>query len=114
LDNLSFEEVKQSIQSFIFGVNTPSRWGSQAPFTNITLDWTVPEDLKDKPAIVGGKEQAFSYGDCAAEMSLVNRAFIELMIEGDANGRVLPTRSPPTTSPRILIGIAKTLNSSLR
>jgi anaerobic ribonucleoside-triphosphate reductase len=87
VDNLSFEEVKQSIQSFIFGVNTPSRWGSQAPFTNITLDWTVPEDLKDKPAIVGGKEQAFSYGDCAAEMSLVNRAFIELMIEGDANGR---------------------------
>jgi anaerobic ribonucleoside-triphosphate reductase len=87
VDNLSFEEVKQSIQSFIFGVNTPSRWGSQAPFTNITLDWTVPEDLKDKPAIVGGVEMDFTYGDCAQEMGLVNRAFIDLMIEGDANGR---------------------------
>jgi anaerobic ribonucleoside-triphosphate reductase len=68
VDNLSFEEVKQSIQSFIFGVNTPSRWGSQAPFTNITLDWTVPEDLLDKPAIVGGVEMDFTYGDCAQEM----------------------------------------------
>jgi anaerobic ribonucleoside-triphosphate reductase len=87
VDNLSFEEVKQSIQSFIFGVNTPSRWGSQAPFTNITLDWTVPEDLLDKPAIVGGVEMDFTYGDCAQEMGLVNRAFIDLMIEGDANGR---------------------------
>lgn len=87
VDNLTYKEVKQAIQSFIFGVNTPSRWGTQAPFTNITLDWTVPPDLKDMPAIVGGKEQDFTYGDCKKEMDMVNKAFIELMIEGDANGR---------------------------
>ena len=86
-DNLSYKEVKQAIQSFVFGVNTPSRWGTQAPFTNITLDWTVPPDLKDMPAIVGGKEMDFTYGDCKAEMDMVNKAFIEIMIEGDANGR---------------------------
>ena len=87
IDNLSYKEVKQCVQSFIFGVNTPSRWGSQAPFTNITLDWTVPADLKDLPAIVGGKEMDFTYGDCKPEMDMVNKAFIELMIEGDRNGR---------------------------
>ena len=87
VDNLSYPEVKQCIQSFIFGVNTPSRWGSQAPFTNITLDWTVPQDLASLPAIVGGREMDFTYGDCRAEMDMVNRAFIELMIEGDRNGR---------------------------
>ena len=86
-DNLSYRDVKKCIESFIFGVNTPSRWGTQAPFSNITLDWTVPADLKDKPAIVGGKEQEFTYGDCQAEMDMVNKAFIETMIEGDANGR---------------------------
>ncbi|MCR5090488.1 MAG: ribonucleoside triphosphate reductase [Oscillospiraceae bacterium] len=86
-DHLSYPEVKQCIQSFIFGVNTPSRWGTQAPFTNITLDWTVPADLKNMPAIVGGKERDFCYGDCKAEMDMVNKAFIELMIEGDRNGR---------------------------
>jgi len=86
-DNMEFKQVKQTIQSFIFGVNTPSRWGSQAPFTNITLDWICPNDLKDKPAIVGGEEQDFSYGSCQEEMRLINKAFIELMIEGDANGR---------------------------
>ena len=86
-DNLSYKEVKQAIQSFVFGVNTPSRWGSQAPFTNITLDWTVPDDLKNLPAIVGGKEMDFTYGDCKKEMDMVNKAFIEVMIEGDANGR---------------------------
>lgn len=86
-DKLKYKEVKQGLQSFIFGVNTPSRWGSQAPFTNITLDWTVPADLKDKPAIVGGKEQNFTYGDCQKEMDIINKAFIELMISGDANGR---------------------------
>ena len=86
-DELSFKEVKQGLQSFIFGVNTPSRWGSQAPFTNITLDWTVPGDLKDKLAIVGGKECDFTYGDCQEEMDIINRAFIELMLTGDANGR---------------------------
>ncbi|MFP4562370.1 MAG: ribonucleoside triphosphate reductase [Spirochaetia bacterium] len=87
VDNLDFEEVKQSIQSFVFGVNTPSRWGSQAPFTNVTLDWIVPEDLKDRPAIVGGKECGFTFGDCQREMDIINKAFIELMIDGDANGR---------------------------
>lgn len=86
-DNLSYKEVKQAIQSFIFGVNTPSRWGTQAPFTNVTLDWTVPEDLKYLNAIVGGKEMNFTYGDCQKEMGMVNKAFIEIMIEGDANGR---------------------------
>jgi ribonucleoside-triphosphate reductase len=86
-DQLSEEEVTQCIQSFIFGVNTPSRWGSQAPFTNITLDWTVPEDLADKPAIIGGKPAAFTYGECKAEMDRINRAFIKLMLQGDANGR---------------------------
>ena len=87
VDNLSQKDVKQCIQSFIYGVNTPSRWGTQAPFSNITLDWTVPADLKDMPAIVGGKELDFTYGDCKKEMDMVNKAFIDIMIEGDANGR---------------------------
>ncbi len=87
VDNLSYKQVKKCIESFIFGVNTPSRWGTQAPFSNITLDWTVPADLKDMPAIVGGKEMDFTYGDCKAEMDMVNKAFIETMIEGDAHGR---------------------------
>ena len=87
VDNLTYKEVKQCIQSFVFGVNTPSRWGTQAPFSNITLDWTVPADLKDMPALVGGKEMDFTYGDCKAEMDMVNKAFIDIMIEGDANGR---------------------------
>jgi ribonucleoside-triphosphate reductase len=86
-DNLSYREVKQCIESFVFGVNTPSRWGTQAPFSNITLDWTVPDDLKDLPAIIGGKDMDFTYGDCKAEMDMVNRAFLEIMINGDANGR---------------------------
>ncbi|MBR6198805.1 MAG: ribonucleoside triphosphate reductase [Spirochaetales bacterium] len=86
-DGLNYDEVKQSIQSFIFGVNTPSRWGSQAPFTNITLDWTVPDDLRDKPAIVGGVKLNTTYGDYQKEMDMINKAFIEIMIEGDANGR---------------------------
>ncbi|MGP1507964.1 MAG: ribonucleoside triphosphate reductase [Sphaerochaeta sp.] len=86
-DNLSFREVKQCIESFVFGVNTPSRWGTQAPFSNITLDWTVPEDLKNLPAIIGGKDMDFTYGDCKAEMDMVNKAFLEIMIDGDANGR---------------------------
>ena len=86
-DNLTQKEVKQCIQSFVFGVKTPSRWGTQAPFSNITLDWTVPKDLENLPAIVGGKEQDFTYGDCKKEMDMVNKAFIEIMTEGDANGR---------------------------
>ncbi len=87
IDNLSYKEVKQCIQSFIYGVNTPSRWGTQAPFTNITLDWTVPNDLAELNCIVGGKEVDFKYKDCKPEMDMVNKAFIEIMIEGDANGR---------------------------
>ena len=87
VDNLSYDQVKKCIESFIYGVNTPSRWGTQAPFSNITLDWTVPADLADQYAIVGGKEMDFKYGDCKKEMDMVNKAFIEIMIEGDANGR---------------------------
>ena len=87
IDNLSYKQVKQCIQSFIYGVNTPSRWGTQAPFTNITLDWLVPNDLAELNAIVGGKECDFKYKDCQKEMDMVNKAFIETMIEGDANGR---------------------------
>ena len=87
VDNLTYKEVKQCIQSFIYGVNTPSRWGTQAPFSNITLDWTVPNDLANMPCIVGGKEMDFCYKDCKKEMDMVNKAFIETMIEGDANGR---------------------------
>lgn len=87
VDNLSYKQVKQCIQSFIYGVNTPSRWGCQAPFTNVTMDWTVPKDLSQEPAIVGGLELDFTYGDCKAEMDMINKAFIEIMVEGDANGR---------------------------
>ncbi len=87
VDNLSYHEVKQCIQSFIYGVNTPSRWGTQAPFTNVTLDWVIPQDLRNVPAIVGGKDMDFTYGDCQEEADMVNKAFIEIMIEGDAEGR---------------------------
>ncbi len=87
VDNMSYDAVKKCIESFIYGVNTPSRWGTQSPFTNITLDWTVPHDLEDEYAIVGGKRMDFKYGDCKREMDMVNKAFIEVMIEGDANGR---------------------------
>ena len=87
VDDLSYRDVKRCIESFIYGVNTPSRWGTQAPFSNITLDWTVPDDLAELPAIVGGKEMDFKYKDCRREMDMVNKAFIETMIEGDANGR---------------------------
>ena len=87
VDHLSYKEVKTCIESFVYGVNTPSRWGTQAPFSNITLDWTVPNDLAELPAIVGGREMDFCYKDCKAEMDMVNKAFIEVMIEGDADGR---------------------------
>ena len=86
-DQLSYDQVKKCIESFIYGVNTPSRWGTQAPFSNITLDWVVPKDLAEQKCIIGGKEMDYTYGDCQKEMDLVNRAFIEVMIEGDANGR---------------------------
>ncbi len=116
-DHLNYKEVKQCIQSFVFGVNTPSRWGSQAPFTNITLDWTVPDDLKYLPAVVGGKEMDFTYGDCKMEMDEINKAFIEIMCEGDANGRgmqyPIPTYSitknfdwAPTENNRLLFEMA--------
>ena len=94
VDNLTQKEVKQCIQCFVYGVNTPSRWGTQAPFSNITLDWTVPKDLENLPAIVGGKEMDFTYGDCKKEMDMVTQAFIEIMIEGDANGRGFQYPSP--------------------
>ena len=87
VDNLPYDQVKKCIESFIYGVNTPSRWGTQAPFSNITLDWTVPNDLAELNAIVGGKEMDFRYKDCQKEMDMINKAFIEVMIEGDANGR---------------------------
>ncbi|MBE6632496.1 MAG: ribonucleoside triphosphate reductase [Ruminococcaceae bacterium] len=87
IDNLSYDQVKKCIESFVYGVNTPSRWGTQAPFSNITLDWTVPADLAEQNCIIGGKEVDFKYKDCKKEMDMVNRAFIETMIEGDANGR---------------------------
>ena len=86
-DDLPYEQVKKAVESFIYGVNTPSRWGTQAPFSNITLDWVVPPDLAEQNCIVGGKEMGFKYKDCQKEMDLVNRAFIEIMIDGDANGR---------------------------
>ena len=87
IDNLTQDEVYQAIQSFVYGSNIPSRWGSQAPFSNVTIDWTCPEDLKDVPAIVGGVPQDFTYGDCQKEMDMVNKAFMEIMIKGDYNGR---------------------------
>ena len=86
-DKLTYPEVKKCVESFIYGVNTPSRWGTQAPFSNITLDWTVPDDMAELPAIVGGKPMDFCYKDCKKEMDMINKAFIEIMIEGDANGR---------------------------
>ncbi|MEY8353685.1 ribonucleoside triphosphate reductase [Lachnospiraceae bacterium 54-53] len=86
-DGLSYREVKKCIESFIYGVNTPSRWGTQAPFSNITLDWTIPADMAELNAIVGGREMEFQYKDCKNEMDMINKAFIETMIEGDANGR---------------------------
>ncbi|MBQ4556705.1 MAG: ribonucleoside triphosphate reductase [Clostridia bacterium] len=86
-DNLTYEQTKKALEAFIYGVNTPSRWGTQAPFSNITLDWTVPKDMENMPAIVGGKDMDFTYGDCKKEMDMVNKAFLEIMIEGDAHGR---------------------------
>ena len=113
VDHLDLDEVKQCVQSFVYGVNTPSRWGTQAPFSNITLDWRIPDDLKDMPAVVGGKTMDFTYGDCQEEADLVNRAFLEVMLEGDANGRgfqyPIPTYSitrdfdwSPTTNNKLL------------
>src|SRR3989338_7378084 len=88
VDNLTFRQVKQSIQQFVFNLNVPSRWGTQTPFTNITLDWNCPDDMRDKQPKIGGTEVAFTYGDCQAEMNVINKAFIEVMTEGDYNGRI--------------------------
>ena len=104
-DNLSYPEVKKCIESFVYGVNTPSRWGTQAPFSNITLDWTVPDDLAELPAIVGGKDMDFKYKDCKKEMDMVNKAFIETMIEGDATDVDSSIRSRPIPSQRNLTGL---------
>ena len=102
MDDLNQDQVQKCIESFIFGVNTPSRWGTQAPFTNITLDWTVPEDLADRPAIVGGKIMDFTYGECQKEMDMINKAFLTIMLEGDYEGRgfqyPIPTYSITKTS----------------
>ncbi|TKJ17090.1 ribonucleoside triphosphate reductase [Candidatus Woesearchaeota archaeon B3_Woes] len=87
-DNLTYKQVKQAIQQLVFSLNIPSRWGSQYPFSNLTFDWKAPEDLKNDKAIVGGVEQDFTYGDCQKEMDMINKAFIEVMLEGDANGRI--------------------------
>ena len=114
-DNLTYDQTKKCIESFIYGVNTPSRWGTQRAFSNITLDWTVPNDLKDLPAIVGGKEMDFTYGDCKREMDMVNKAFIEVMIEGDARAAASSIRSQPIPSPRNSTGpIRKTTACSLK
>src|SRR3989339_402533 len=88
IDNLSFKETKQCIQQLVFSLNIPSRWGSQYPFSNLTFDWTAPEDMKNEKAIVGGIKQDFTYGDCQKEMDIINKAFLEVMLEGDAKGRV--------------------------
>jgi len=87
IDDLDYKQVKQCIQSFVYGVNTPSRWGTQAPFSNITLDWTVPNDMAELNCLIGGEEVDFKYKDCKKEMDMINKAFIEIMTEGDANGR---------------------------
>ncbi len=87
-DNMTPKQVKQCMQQLVFSLNIPSRWGCQYPFSNLTFDWTVPEDMKDEKAIVGGKEQDFTYGDCQKEMDMLNKAFLEVMLEGDAKGRV--------------------------
>ena len=87
-DNLSFAQVRQSVQEFIYNLNVPSRWGTQTPFTNLTFDWVCPEDLREQVPVIGGEEMPFSYGDLQAEMELINRAYIEVMMAGDAKGRV--------------------------
>ena len=87
-DNLSYQETKQSIQELIYNLNVPSRWGTQTPFTNLTFDWTCPEDLRDSVPVIGGEEMPFTYGELDAEMEMINRAYIEVMMAGDAKGRV--------------------------
>ena len=93
-DNLSYKQVKQGIQELIYNLNVPSRWGSQTPFTNLTFDWVCPEDLREQIPYIGGEEMPFSYGDLQAEMDMINRAFIEVMTEGDAKGRIFTFHIP--------------------
>ena len=107
-DALSYAEVRQNIQEFIFNLNVPSRWGSQPPFTNVTFDWICPDDLCAQVPMIGGEEMPYTYGDLQPEMDAINRAYIEVMTEGDAKGRIFTFRSPPTTSPRIFHGTRKT------
>ena len=87
-DNLSYAEVRQSIQELIYNLNVPSRWGTQTPFTNLTFDWVCPEDLRGQVPVIGGEEMPFTYGELQAEMDMINRAYIEVMTAGDAKGRV--------------------------
>ena len=87
-DNLDFKEVKQNLQGFIFNMNVPTRWGGQTPFSNITLDWVIPKDMQDKKPLIGGVSQDFTYGDCQKESDMINRAFMEIMMEGDSDGRI--------------------------
>ena len=87
-DRLAYDQVKQCIQEFVYNLNVPSRWGTQTPFTNITLDWVCPEDLRDEVPVIDGREMAFTYGELGAEMELINRAYLEVMASGDAKGRV--------------------------
>lgn len=87
-DNVPYEDVLQSIQELIYNLNVPSRWGTQTPFTNLTFDWTCPDDLKDQHPVIAGEEMPFTYGDCKREMDMINRAYIEVMTKGDAKGRV--------------------------
>ena len=88
VDHLSYEEVKQEMQGFVYNMNVPSRWGTQTPFSNLTFDWTCPEDIRKQVPLVGGEPVDFTYGDLQEEMDMINRAFIEVMTEGDAKGRV--------------------------
>lgn len=107
-DRLSYPQVRQAIQEFIYNLNVPSRWGTQTPFTNLTFDWVCPEDLREQVPVIGGEEMPFAYGELQAEMDLLNRAYIEVMQAGDAKGGCSPFRSRPTTSPMIFPGTART------
>ncbi len=87
-DGMTYAQVRQCIQELVHNLNVPSRWGTQTPFTNLTFDWTCPEDLKEQVPVIAGEEMPFTYGELEPEMDLINRAFIEVMTEGDAKGRV--------------------------
>jgi ribonucleoside-triphosphate reductase (formate) len=111
-DGLAYAQVRQYIQELIYNLNVPSRWGTQTPFTNLTFDWVCPEDLREQVPVIAGEEQPFTYGDLQAEMDLINRAYIEVMSQGDAKGRIFTFPIPPTTSPRTFPGRARTRTGS--